>query len=150
MAYINLSQTTKLNRLTVLNDMIGANASVVVYDGSYPVTPDQPVGANTLVTFACNPTTFGNVSVIQAIVSNTVSNTTSIANVVSLTSLLFPPALASANGIAGWARISDVNGNAVVDLDVGLANSGTSIVMNSTDLIANIPVQIVSIQITEQ
>ena len=135
---------TKLARLQDLNNSIGANATLVVYDGLYPASPDVTTAANTLVTFACDPTSFGNVSVMQTIIGNTITN------VVTLVSTPFPPVLSSSNGIAAWARISNAAGNAIVDMDVGLANSGTSIVMNETVLIANIPVQIVSVNISEQ
>jgi hypothetical protein len=129
MAYINLAQMTKLARLQVLNSAIGANATIVIYDSMYPTSPDYPAVGNTLVTFLCSNLAFANVATVSTVVGNT------IANVATLTSI----------------AISNSNGNAIVDLDVGLpgSNVSTSIVMNSTDLIANIPVQIVSINITE-
>jgi hypothetical protein len=98
-----------------------------------------------LVTFLCSNLAFANVATVSTVVGNT------IANVATLTSIAIAPQICTANGVAAWARISNSNGNAIVDLDVGLpgSNVSTSIVMNSTDLIANIPVQIVSINITE-
>ena len=143
MGYINLAEMTKLARLQALNDAIGGNATIVVYDGMYPASPDVTAAANTLVSFACSPTAFGTVTAALMITDNT------IANVAVLTSLSFPPMFSTANGVAGWARISDAGGNAIVDLDVGLANSGSSIELNSTELIVDIPVQIVSINISE-
>lgn len=152
MAYINLSIDTKLDRLNTLNNDIGGNASVVIYDGTYPQTPDFPASANALVTFPCNSQAFGNVSIQTVMVSttNVVTNTISISNinVATLVSIQFPPQLATGNGIAGWARITNANGNAIVDLDVGTA--GTSVIMNNTDLVAGIPVQVVTITISEQ
>jgi len=184
MAYINLSLDAKIARSQVLNEMIGANATIDVYDGTYPPTPDDPADANTLVSFICDPNEFGTVSVqmltqntvqlvtntvvstisnsvvntvtntITTVVTTVVTNTTMdvITNVtseaVTLISNVFPPQLSIANGTAGWARIYDVNGNAIVDMDVGLSNA--SITINSTDLIAGIPVQVVAIIITEQ
>jgi hypothetical protein len=142
MAYINLALTTKTDRLQVLNDAIGANATIVVYDSLYPASPDKPPAANALASFVCNPAAFGNVAVQATVIANV------IANVAALTSLAFAPQLSTANGTATWARISNAAGNAIVDLDVGLANA--SITINSTDLIAGVPVQLVSVTITEQ
>lgn len=146
MAYINLALLTKLSRLQTLNDAIGANATVVIYDGAYPATPDDPAMANALASFACDPVAFGNVAVQIGVVGILLEN------VAMLVSNPFPPVFCSTNGIAAWARISTATGNAVVDLDVALATSNTvaSLLMNATDLLANVPVQIVSITLTEQ
>jgi hypothetical protein len=146
LAYINLALATKLSRLQALNTAIGANATVVIYDGATPATPDIPATANSLALFVCDPTSFGVVAPQITVVGlNLVTQAV-------LLSTAFPPVLCSTNGVAGWARISDVTGNAVVDLDIALAGSNTaaSIMMNATDLLANVPVQIVSITITEQ
>ena len=143
MAYINLNQQSKLDRLNSLNNDIGANASIVIYDGTYPITPDYSSNANTLVTFHCSTLAFGNVYVQTTTIGNVTTNT------VTLTSIFFAPQYSVANGIAGWARIYNMSNIAIVDLDVGVANSGASIIMNSNNLIANIPVQIISINIIE-
>jgi hypothetical protein len=139
--YINLSQATTLNRLTVLADTIGVNATMVVYDGIYPASPDIATSANTLVTFPCSNVGFGNVAVVSTIIGN------SITNVVAMVSYPIPPQFAIANGNANWARISDQNGNAVVDMDVGVANA--AIIINNDTLISGMPVQVVSVTILE-
>jgi hypothetical protein len=146
LAYINLALTTKLARLQALNAAIGGNATVVIHDGFYPATPDEPALANALATFACDPLAFGNVAVQMSSIGN------AVVAAALLVSNPFPPVLCSANGNAAWARISDATGQAVVDLDVALAsgNVAASIVMNATDLLADVPVQIVSITLTEQ
>jgi len=143
--YLNLSATTKAARSQALNESIGANATLVIYDGIYPASPDFSTSANALVSFTCNSTNFGNVVVNYPNAgSNTVANTA----VVTLTSLPFQPVLSMGNGYASWGRISTANGIAILDLDVGTSNS--IITINSNYLIANIPVQVVSINLSEQ
>src|SRR4051812_31203039 len=112
LGYINLALSTKLARLEALNAAIGSNATVVIHDGFYPATPDDPALANALATFACDPVAFGNVAVQLSSLGNTVQAAA------LLVSNPFPPVLCSANGTAAWARISDATGQAVVDLDV--------------------------------
>ena len=53
---------------------------------------------------------------------------------------------ADANGTASWARISDSDGNGVVDLDVG--TSGAGINLNTTTIVSGGPVRITSGSIT--
>jgi hypothetical protein len=142
MAYINLALATKLQRLQALNDAIGAAATVVIYDGAYPATPDDATLANALATFNCDPTAFGTVAV----------HSSSTGSSVSMASVPFPPVFCAINGRAAWARIYTADGKAIVDLDVAQAGSDSVayIVMNATDLLAGVPVQVVSIVITEQ
>ena len=52
------------------------------------------------------------------------------------------PCDALATGRAAWARISDGDGNALFDVDVGGANSGAGLTINTTQLVANGPVVI--------
>ena len=145
MAYINLSIQTKLDRLNILNNDIGANCQIVIYDGFQPLTPDIPTMANAMVIFTGDSLGFGNTAVQTIVVGNSVSN------VATLTSYLIMPEYSIGNGIASWARIYNANSSGIVDLDVGsIANtSNTSIIINNSSVISNIPCQIVSISISE-
>lgn len=50
------------------------------------------------------------------------------------------------SGTAAWARIQDSDGNAIFDVDVGTA--GTSIILNTVNIVAGGPIQITSFTVT--
>lgn len=52
------------------------------------------------------------------------------------------PCNALLTGRVSWARISDGDGNALLDLDVGDANSGAALTTSTTQLVAHSPLVI--------
>ena len=50
------------------------------------------------------------------------------------------------NGIAAWARISDSDGNAIFDVNVGTADA--SIILNTTNIVAGGPIALTGFTVT--
>lgn len=129
MAYSNLSAAQKQARASALNTALGANATIRIYSGNAPATPDTAPTGTLLVTLTGNASGFG-----------TATNGVITASAIT-------QANAVATGTAGYARLATSGGTAILDVDVG--TSGASVNMNTTAIVSGGPVQITSLTISE-
>ena len=58
-------------------------------------------------------------------------------------------AMVSNAGVVTWARLSDGDGNAIADLDVGLPGSGAAIILADTDLKAGALIRVTMAKLIE-
>lgn len=98
-----------------LIDAAIAAGKLTLYSGSRPAVSDLPPDTSLLEMMLANPC--GVVNDQAEIVFSPVAD-----------------AMVASSGVATWARMSDGDGNAVADFDVGLPGSGAAIVMTDTDL----------------
>lgn len=129
MPVCNISTAVKTLRSTQINTSIGANAVIEVRSGPAPATPETTASGTLLATLTGNGTAFG-----------TVSNGVLTANAIAQQNV-------TTSGTAGHVRIKTSGGTAVLDLDAG--TSGTSVILNTTSLVAGGPVQVTSFTVTE-
>jgi hypothetical protein len=114
---------------------IGTDATLIIYSGTRPATPDAsvPGGDVALVTFSMGTgVAFGTVA-SGVITANTI-----------------PPATVANSGTAVWARLLTSGGTAVVDFDVSTVAAGTGdIQLSTTTLTSGVTVTISSFTLTE-
>lgn len=134
MAYINPNPSLKTAYLTTINNAIGPNAVVTLYDGTYPANPSIAPTANVIANFTCNATAFGTVS-------NTVLTLNQIGGPGSITTTVL------ANATVGWARIYAANGVGYVDQDVGLTGSNAVAIISANPVQTGLPVALTSLVI---
>lgn len=129
MATINLSASASNQRAIALLNAIGGAAELRLYTGSIPASPDSaPTG--TLLASLTGPTPFG-IVVGTTITAGTIPQSTGLAT-----------------GVAGYLRILNSSGQAVVDLDVS-TGGGTGAVVVNAPIRANAPVLLSGITFTE-
>jgi len=131
MAVLRLSTTARNALADAIKTAIDAGSGVgtiKIYSGSQPATPqDAPTGV-LLVTLAFGDPSFGSASV-GVITANAIAQVNAVAT-----------------DTAGYARIADSDGNAIMDVDVG--TSGCTINLNTTSIVTGGPVSITSATIT--
>jgi hypothetical protein len=128
MAVLRLS-TTMRNALanqikTTIDTGAGAGGTIKIYTGSQPADPQTAASGTLLATLTFAKPSFG----------------TAATGVITAATIAQVNAVAS--GTAGWARIADCDGNAMMDVDVG--TSGASINLNTTAIVSGGPVAITS------
>jgi len=129
MATIKFSLTTATARSSALLSAVGSGATLTLYSGPIPASPDiSPTGS--LLVSVTLPSPFGVVSDGQ-LIANPIQQ-----------------AIALQTGQAGYGRIINSAGDAVCDLDVGIAGSGAAIIINQIILSAA-PVIVASLTISE-
>ncbi len=106
----------------------GGAGTILIYTGSAPATPETSASGTLLATLTFSGTSFGSASAgtatANAITSATAGNT----------------------GIAGYARILNGSGTAIMDCTVG--TSGTDFVFNTTSISAGDTVSCTSMTLT--
>src|SRR5574337_38274 len=124
------ANTLASNVLTDLGSGGGA-ATIKLYTGTQPATPDTAITSQTLLgTLTCSDP------------AGTVSGRT-------LTfSAITNDASADATGTAAWARAADSAGVAVIDLSVSATGGGGDIQFNTTSFVAGVPISITALSIT--
>ncbi len=132
MAVLKLSTTARnalANALkTAIDTGAGAGGTIKIYTGSQPSDPQQAATGTLLATLTFPKPSFGSAAT-GVITANTI-----------------PQVNAVATGTAGWARIADCDGNAIMDVDVG--TSGATINLNTTSIVSGGPVAITSATLT--
>ncbi len=107
----------------------GAGAGTIkIYSGSMPATPQDAATGTLLATLTFSKPSFG-AAATGVITANAI-----------------PQVNAGNTGTAGYARIADSDGNAIMDVDVG--TSGATINLNTTSIVNGGPVAITSATIT--
>ncbi len=131
MAVLRLSTTARnalANAIKTAIDAGSAGGTIKIYTGTHPTTPQDAATGTLLATLTFGDPSFGSASV-GVITANTIAQVN-----------------AAATGTAGWARIADSDGNAIMDVDVG--TSGATINLNTTSIVSGGPVSITSATIT--
>lgn len=134
LSYVDTLRNNMLDEITTLVDA-GAGAGFLrIYDGTIPADADTAVGAQTLLAeLTMSDPAFaaasGGVATANAITSD---------------------ASANASGTATWFRITDSDGNAVLDGDVSTVAAGTGdLQLDTTTINAGQTVNVNSLTITE-
>jgi hypothetical protein len=133
MSVLRLSTTARNAAANAIVDLIdaGAGAGLLrIYTGLMPATPQTAVTDQTLLaTLTFSDPAFGDA-----------------ASGVVTAAAITEDSTADANGIATWARVVDSTGNAVMDMDVGVA--GAVLVLNTTNILAGAIVRVISATLT--
>lgn len=127
MAVLRLSTTARNALANALASAINANGNagtIKIYSGSQPATPQDTATGTLLATLTFPNPPFGSAA----------------AGVITAGAI--PQVNAVATNTAGWARVADAGGNAILDVDVGTA--GASINLNTTAIVSGGPVAITS------
>jgi hypothetical protein len=131
LSYINFDGQLKRDRANAIVIAIGSGATLNIYTGTQPATPDTTATGTLLATLP---------------LSSTPATTALGANAV-VTFNAIVQENANATGTAGWCRIANSAGNGIIDLDVGV--SGESVIINTSSVVAGGPIVITSATITE-
>jgi hypothetical protein len=112
---------------------IGSDATLEIFGGTRPASPDVAPGSTALVTFSMGTgVAFG----------------TATSGVI--TAATIPSATIANNGTATWARLLTSGGVGVIDYDVSTTSAGTGdIQFATTTFVAGVVVSISSFTITE-
>lgn len=109
----------------------GSRATIKVYTGSIPATPETNVTSQTLLgTLTCN--------------YPMASESSGLLTWGTITQ----DSAADATGTANWARMSTGGGVACVDLDVTATGAGGALQMNTTSIVAGGPISITALTLT--
>ena len=131
---LRLSMDARVATLNTINDRVNAGAGpgvLQLYTGTQPNSPDVAATGTLLATFTLADPAFVN-----------------IANgSMDLDADPDLSAVAINTGPAGWARISDSNGTAVIDGTVSSTYAAGEFFVNSTSITTNQPVFLTTFQI---
>jgi hypothetical protein len=133
MANVRPSTAARNAQLNAIRDLIDAGAAggrIKIYDGTQPADGDTGLSGNTLL----GTLTFSGTSAANA------------ASGVLTFSAITDDSTADATGTAEWARITDSDDNAVVDMDVAAA--AASIILDTVSIVAGGVIGITSATLT--
>lgn len=133
MANLRVSAATGnaiLDALRVLMDAGSGAATLKLYTGTQPAGPDTAVSTQTLL---------GTLTFTDPAAAAASSKTLTFSTITA-------DSAADATGTATWARVTDSDGNAVFDCDVG--TSGATIILNSVSIASGGPISISSFVLT--
>ena len=129
MANCRITAATRNAMLNVIRDKIdlgSAGGKIKIYSGTQPANGDTALAGNTL---------------LGTLVFSTTSAADAAAGVLTF-SAITEDASADATGTASFARITDSDDNAVLDVDVG--TSGATINLNTVAIVAAGPIRMTS------
>jgi hypothetical protein len=135
MAWIHLStaaQNAAAAAVSALIDTGSASSagSILIYNGTAPATVNDATSGQTLLaTLTFSNPAFGS-SALGVVTAGTITADTS----------------ASASGVATWARITDRDGVAVMDVDVGTASA--TLILDDVNIVVDEPVSLTSGELT--
>jgi len=133
MATLRLATSARNAAAKGVTDLIDAGTgpgTLKIYSGAQPATPGTAASGTLLATVVLTDPAFGAPS--NGVVAGG-----------------DPAAVnAAATGTAGWCRIADSDGNAVLDGDVTVSGSGGFLQLSSVNLTSGAPVDITSLQLT--
>jgi len=100
---------------------------------------------------ASQPTTGGAAITTQVLIGTCImsANSGTVANGILTFNPIADDTAADASGIIAWARLSDGDGNFVMDIECGLTGSGAGIIVNQLSVQAGGLIKVVSGVITE-
>ena len=134
MAVVRFASSIKNNVLTPIQTALDAGATggtVKIYTGTIPTTPDTAVTTQTLL---------GELTLSKP--CGTITNGVLTFGAVTQDSS------ANATGTATWARLSDGNGAAVMDIDISATGGSGAMQMNTTSIVATGPIIITAFSIS--
>lgn len=134
MAVITLSAALGGTLVSAINSALNAGATgatIKLYTGTKPAGPDTAVTSQVLLgTLVCSKpagTVAGNTLTFSAVT---------------------PDSSADASGTATWARLSDSNGTAVIDIDVTVTGGSGFGQMNTVNIVAGGPISAPTVTIS--
>ena len=127
------TRNKKLNQYRDDMDAGAGPATLKVYTGSKPATPETAIGAQVLL----GTLTFSDPCAADA-----------SGGVLTFSSITQDPA-ADASGTAAWARVADSNGVAIWDGTVTAVGGGGDFQLNIVSITAGGPIQMTSATLTE-
>ena len=130
MAVLRLSTAARNAATAAISTLVDAGAgagTVKIYSGAQPATPNTAASGMLLATVVLGDPSF----------SAPVNGTATGADPASVTAV--------ASGAAGWFRIADSDGNAVMDGDVTATGGGGSMQLANVDLVAGGTVDITAV-----
>ena len=116
------------NAIKTAIDAGSAGGTIKIYSGSQPATPQDTATGTLLATLTFGKPSFG-AAATGVITANAIAQVNAVAT-----------------NTAGWARIADSDGNAIMDVDVG--TSGATINLNTTSIVSGGPVSITGATVT--
>ena len=116
-----------LNLVLSALDSGASGGTCKLYTGSKPAGPGTAITSQVLLGT-------GTLQKPSAVVSNGVMTFNAITQ----------DSAADASGVAAWARFSDSNGNAVIDVDASVVGGTGFLQMNTTNIVAEGPISITS------
>lgn len=129
-ALATAARNAACNGIVDLADAGGGAGTIKVYTGSSP-GPNTAVTGTLLATFTLAATAFGNASTGTATLASTPRSTTG-----------------AAAGTAGYFRMADSTGAAIMDGTVGATGSGADLELNTTTVSVGLALDITSGTIT--
>ena len=133
MATLRLATSARNAAVKGITDLIDAGSgpgTIKIYSGAQPATPNTAASGTLLATVGLGDPSFGAPS--NGVVAGA-----------------DPAAVnAVATGAAGWCRVADSDGNAVLDGDVTASGGGGFMQLSSTALTSGAPVDITSLSLT--
>lgn len=133
MAVVRVNTTTANAMLAALLSAFdnGAGpATILIYTGTMPATPETAITTQTLLgTLTCS------------------EPTGSVASKTLTFSAITQDSSADATGTATWARINDAAGTAVMDVDVSATGGGGFLQFNTTSIVSGGPILITSLTV---
>lgn len=129
-----LSATGRNAAANAIRDLIDAGSgagTLRVYTGTQPATPQTGASGTLLGTLTFSDPCAPNASV----------------GVVTFSAITQDSA-ADAGGAAGWARLADSAGNAVIDVEVSATGGGGALQLNTVTIVAGGPITVTSLTLT--
>lgn len=138
MGNVRVIQTIRHARLDAIKAAIDAApgpGTLTIYSGTQPATADTALSGNTplgVLTFSLPSAPAAGTPTPGALTFNAIAQ----------------DPLADNSGTATWARVKNSSGGTVFDCDVGTTGAST-IVLNTTTIVVNGPIQISSFSLTD-
>lgn len=128
-----LSQQAASDAVVDRLDAGAAAGTIELRTGAQPATPNTAVTGTLLATLTFGDPAFG------------AANTSGTAAAAAITQ----DNSADASGVAGYARCMDSDGNAVIDVEVGVTGSGASMEIDDINIVAGGVVTVTSFTYTQ-
>ena len=123
-------QTTILNDVQAAIDAGATGGLIKIYTGTIPSTPNTAITSQILLGTLTFATTSGSIA-SQVFTAAAITSDTS----------------ADATGTATWARITDSDGNPVMDCDVSTTTGTGAVKLNTTSIIQDGPIALTGLTI---
>lgn len=127
---LHLSLATEIARANVVLAAVGDAATLSIYTGALPASPDATATGTLLAQLTCG-TPFG-VLAAAVLTLSAISSTTAIAT-----------------GTAGYGRFTSSGGTSVIDMDCGLSGGAQGIQLNDVAIVSGNTVAVTSGTLTE-
>lgn len=131
---VRISNAARSAAADAIVDLIDAGSgagTLKIYTGSQPAGPATAPSGTLLGTLTMSDPAYGSAS-----------------NGVAAASAITGDTSADATGAAGWARISDSDGTAIIDMSVSESGGGGDLILDSVDIVAGGAINVTSLPVT--